>query len=79
MSNKVPSESDIDNIISDTCLSISKISDKTIKELKQEIEKIKNNSKLSKIAKDILINEAEIGIDRYERIKSKVKEYCLTK
>lgn len=65
-------------VISDTCLSISDISDKTIKELKQEIKKIENDDRLTNKAKAMLINEAEVGIERFEGIKKKVKNYCLS-
>lgn len=66
------------DIISNTCLSISDISDKTVKELKQEIEKIKSDDRLTNRAKAILINEAEEGIEKFKSIKKKVKDFCLS-
>ncbi len=68
---------DAKEVISDTCLSISDISDKTVKELKQEIERIKNDYRLNSLAKNVLIREAEVGIERFESIKKKVKDYCI--
>lgn len=74
----VPFHEQDKKIVYDTCLSISDISERTINELNQEIKKIKNDSRISRLAKEVLIKEAKDGIEKFKGIKKKVKDYCLS-